>query len=270
MARPHRPARHRAHRHGDHRRALSQNFLRDAAVLRQITEAAELAPSALVLEPGAGEGRLTRALARASREVVAYELDPALAAALPGRLATEGNVRVVPGDFLRARPPARPFVVVGNIPYSRTTDIVRWCLAAGALTSATLVTQREFARRRTGDYGTWPLLTVRSWPEFDWRLGPRISRHHFSPVPRTDSALLRLVRRPAPLVPPRELAAYQALVDEGFTGVGGSLGATLRRRRATPRVRAALAAAGVPGDAPVGHVTPRQWLTLHRALRGRR
>ncbi|RMI40180.1 ErmE/ErmH/ErmO/ErmR family 23S rRNA (adenine(2058)-N(6))-methyltransferase, partial [Streptomyces triticirhizae] len=31
---------------------------------------------------------------------------------------------------------------------------------------------------------------------------------------------------------------------------------------------AALAAAGVPEDAPVGRVAPRQWLTLHRALRG--
>ncbi|RMI42728.1 23S ribosomal RNA methyltransferase Erm, partial [Streptomyces triticirhizae] len=231
----------RSARRSDNRRALSQNFLRDAGVLRRIVRAAELPPSALVWEPGAGEGRLTRALARASREVVAHELDPALAAALPGRLATEGNVRVVRGDFLRARPPARPFVVVGNIPYSRTTDIVRWCLAARALTSATLVTQREFARRRTGDFGTWPLLTVQSWPEFDWRLGPRIDRHHFDPVPRTDSAVLRLVRRPAPLLPPGELAGYRALVAEGFTGVGGSLAATLRRGRPTRRVRAALA-----------------------------
>lgn len=269
MARPHRhPRQHRPH--GDNRRALSQNFLRSASVLRQIVRAAELAPSALVWEPGAGEGRLTRALARAAREVVAHELDPALAAALPRRLAAEGNVRVVRGDFLRARPPGGPFVVVGNIPYSRTTDIVRWCLAARTLTSATLVTQREFARKRTGDFGTWPLLTVRAWPEFDWRLGPRIDRHHFDPVPRTDSAVLRLVRRPAPLLPPGELPAYRALVAEGFTGVGGSLAATLRGTRPAARVRAALAAAGVPADAPVGRVTPRQWLALHRALRGRR
>ncbi|MDT0265539.1 ErmE/ErmH/ErmO/ErmR family 23S rRNA (adenine(2058)-N(6))-methyltransferase [Streptomyces sp. DSM 44915] len=249
------------------RKTLSQNFLRDAAVLRQIVRAAELAPSDLVVEPGAGEGTLTRALARASREVIAHEIDPALAGALPRRLAAEGNVRVVRGDFLRTRPPGRPFVVVGNIPYSRTTDIVRWCLDARELTAATLVTQREFARRRTGDYGSWPLLTVRSWPEFDWRLGPRISRYRFEPVPRTDSAVLRLVRRPAPLLPAGELPTYRALVAEGFTGVGGSLAATLRRDRPAPRVRAALVAARIPLDAPVGRVTPRQWLTLHRALR---
>ncbi|UED84270.1 ErmE/ErmH/ErmO/ErmR family 23S rRNA (adenine(2058)-N(6))-methyltransferase [Streptomyces profundus] len=250
-----------------HRKTLSQNFLHNTAVLRGIVRAAELTPADLVLEPGAGEGTVTRALAREVREVIAYEIDPGLAAALPRRLAREGNVRVVPGDFLRARPPRRPFAVVGNIPYSRTTDIVRWCLAAPALTSATLVTQREYARKRTGDFGSWPLLTVSSWPEFDWRLGPRVARHHFTPVPRTDSALLRLVRRPAPLLPHRELAAYRALVAEGFTGIGGSLGATLRRTRRADRVRAALAAAGIDPDATVGRITPPQWLRVHRALR---
>ncbi|ONK11498.1 ErmE/ErmH/ErmO/ErmR family 23S rRNA (adenine(2058)-N(6))-methyltransferase [Streptomyces sp. MP131-18] len=252
------------------RKTLSQNFLHSTAVLGQIVRAAELGPSDLVVEPGAGEGTLTRALARATRQVIAYELDPALAARLPERLRTERNVRVVPGDFLRAQPPRTPFAVVGNIPYSRTTDIVRWCLTARGLTSATLVTQLEFARKRTGDFGTWPLLTVQSWPEHAWHLGPRIRRHHFTPVPRTDSAVLRIVRRPAPLVPRRDLPAYRALVAEGFTGVGGSLRATLSRHHDTARVRNALRAAGVPNDAPVGRVTPRQWLTVFTRLhRGR-
>ncbi|MDT0306321.1 ErmE/ErmH/ErmO/ErmR family 23S rRNA (adenine(2058)-N(6))-methyltransferase [Streptomyces sp. DSM 44917] len=250
------------------RKTLSQNFLHHPGVLQQIVRAAELRPCDLVLEPGAGEGTLTRALARATRQVLAYELDPALAARLPGRLRAERNVRVVPGDFLNARAPRGPFAVVGNIPYARTTDIVRWCLGAPGLTAATLVTQLEFARRRTGDYGTWPLLTVRSWPEHAWVLGPRIGRGHFTPVPRTDSAVLRIVRREAPLLPRRDLPAYRALVAEGFTGVGGSLGATLARGHRTRRVREALRAARVAQDAPVGRVTPHQWLVLFAHLRG--
>ncbi|MGK5529397.1 ErmE/ErmH/ErmO/ErmR family 23S rRNA (adenine(2058)-N(6))-methyltransferase [Streptomyces sp. URMC 129] len=249
------------------RKTLSQNFLHHTGVLRQIVRAAALRPSDLIVEPGAGEGTLTRVLARATREVIAYELDPDLAARLPDRLRSERNVRVVRGDFLAARPPHTPFAVVGNIPYSRTTDIVRWCLDARPLTSATLVTQLEYARRRTGRYGTWPLLTVRTWPEFDWRLGPRVDRRHFTPVPRTDSAVLRITRRDAPLLPRRDLPAYRALVTEGFTGLGGSLRATLTRHHRAHRVREALAAARVPADAPVGLVTPRQWIVLFTRLR---
>ncbi|RBM11936.1 ErmE/ErmH/ErmO/ErmR family 23S rRNA (adenine(2058)-N(6))-methyltransferase [Streptomyces sp. PT12] len=252
------------------RKSLSQNFLHNAAVLRRIVAAAHLNAGDLVLEPGPGEGTLTRVLARTVREVVAYELDPELAARLPGRLRAERNVRVVHGDFLTAHPPRTPFAVVGNIPYSRTTDIVRWCLDARAMTAATLVTQLEFARRRTGDFGTWPLLTVRSWPSHDWRLGMRIGRRQFTPVPRTDAAVLRIVRRPAPLLPPGDLAAWRALVTEGFTGVGGSLRATLSRSHGGSRVRDALRAAGVGDDTPVGLVTPPQWLTIHTRLRQRR
>ncbi|WP_059013275.1 23S ribosomal RNA methyltransferase Erm [Streptomyces specialis] len=249
------------------RKHLSQNFLYDTGVLRRILRAADPRPGDLIVEPGAGEGTLTRVLARAAREGIAYELDPALAARLPARLRHERNVRVVPGDFLTARAPSAPFAVVGNIPYSRTTAIVRWCLDAPALTSATLVTQLEFARGRTGRFGTWPLLTVVTWPEFDWRLGPRLDRRHFVPVPRTDSAVLRLVRREAPLLPRRDLPAYRALVTEGFTGVGGSLRATLGRHHPAPRVRAALAAARVPENAPVGLVSPDQWRVLFHHLR---
>ncbi|MDT0318302.1 ErmE/ErmH/ErmO/ErmR family 23S rRNA (adenine(2058)-N(6))-methyltransferase [Streptomyces millisiae] len=255
-------ARERIHQ----RKNLSQNFLHEPGVLGMIVRTARLRPDETVLEPGAGEGTLTRLLAGSAGRVVAYEIDPALSRRLPDRLSPARNVRVVAGDFLRATPPRTPFAVVGNIPYSRTTDIVRWCLDARALTSATLVTQLEFARRRTGDFGTWPLLTVRSWPEHGWELGPRIRRQHFTPVPRTDSAVLRITRRPEPLLPTHRLPEFRALVAEGFTGVGGSLRATLSRQRRSSRVRDALRAAGIPDDAAVGVVSPPQWLMLFRRL----
>ncbi|MFR9724137.1 ErmE/ErmH/ErmO/ErmR family 23S rRNA (adenine(2058)-N(6))-methyltransferase [Streptomyces sp. MS19] len=255
-----------AHHRPSRRKTLSQNFLRHAATLRTVVRASGVRPSDLVVEPGAGEGTLTRILARHTRQVIAYEIDRELAARLPGRLHGLPNVRVVPGDFLHATAPTTPFTVVGNIPYSRTTDIVRWCLSARQLTSATLVTQLEFARKRTGGFGTWPLLTVEYWPEFTWRLGPRLRRELFSPVPRTDSALLHLDRRAAPLLPARAMPAYRALVAQGFTGVGGSLYASLCRAHRAPRVRAALDAAGIPYTAPVGHVSPEQWLTVFRRL----
>ncbi|WP_052851924.1 23S ribosomal RNA methyltransferase Erm [Streptomyces avicenniae] len=248
------------------RKSLSQNFLRDTVALRTVVRASGVRPADLVVEPGAGEGTLTRVLARRSRQVIAYEIDRELAARLPRRLGDLPNVRVVPGDFLHAPAPPTPFTVVGNIPYSRTTDIVRWCLNAHALDRATLVTQLEYARKRTGGFGTWPLLTVQTWPAFAWRLGPRLRRELFTPVPRTDSALLHLDRRAAPLLPARAMPAYRALVAQGFTGVGGSLYASLCRVEHAPRVRRALDAAGVPYVAPVGHVSPAQWLTVFRHL----
>jgi 23S rRNA (adenine-N6)-dimethyltransferase len=239
---------------------LSQNFLVDAHAVEQLVKAAD--PVGLVLEPGAGQGAVTLALARAGARVVGYELDSRLAGMLAARTRKHPRITVIRGDFTAARAPQEPFAVVGNIPYAITSQIVDWCLRAPDLTSATLLTQREYARKRTGDYGRWSLVTVESWPWFDWRLGATIGRQSFRPVPSVDSAILRIDRRARPLVEhPRD---WQELVELGFGGVGGSLAASLATRY--DGVGRALAAARIAPDAPVGHVHPDQWITLWERL----
>ncbi|MER6006846.1 ErmE/ErmH/ErmO/ErmR family 23S rRNA (adenine(2058)-N(6))-methyltransferase [Nonomuraea sp. NPDC003707] len=242
------------------RRTLSQNFLADRHAVDLMVKAA--APDGLVLEPGAGEGVLTLALAEAGARVVGYEIDPLLAGRLAARTRSDPRIDVVRGDFTAARAPREPFAVVGNIPYSITSKIVDWCLRAPALTSATLLTQREYARKRSGDYGRWSLVTVESWPWFHWRLGDTIGRESFRPVPSVDSAILRVQRRPEPLVASRR--SYQELVELGFGGVGGSVRASLKTRY--QGVDAALKAAGVARDTVVAHVHPDQWIILWEGL----
>lgn len=219
-----------------------------------------------MIEVGAGEGRLTTALASASGRVVAYEIDPVVATALRRRCAGLDNVRCVRGDFLLSRPPEEPFAVVGNIPYASTAPVVRWCLGADSMTAATLVTQLEYARKRTGDFGRWSRLTVASWPRFDWRLGHRIDRRLFQPVPRVDSAVIRLSRRSHPLLPADLMPVYRAFVELGFGGYGGSLRSSLRRQHPRRAVDAALRAAAVPADTVVAFVHPTQWLTIFRTI----
>jgi 23S rRNA (adenine-N6)-dimethyltransferase len=248
------------------RRTLSQNFLADARAARLFLDRVEVEPDGLVLEVGAGAGALTEALAERAGTVVAYELDPELAGRLAERLRGRAGVRVEAGDFLAARPPGRRFQVVGNVPFSITSDVVAWCLAAPALASATLITQLEYARKRAGDYGRWSLVTVRTWPEFSWELRGRIPRGRFRPVPRVDAGILHLARRERPLVPPARMPAYARMVEQGFTGVGGSLYESLRRAHPPARLAAAFGAAGVDRAAVVAFVTPEQWLALFAAL----
>ncbi|WBB62248.1 ErmE/ErmH/ErmO/ErmR family 23S rRNA (adenine(2058)-N(6))-methyltransferase [Streptomyces sp. WMMC500] len=250
-------------------RSLSQNFLADAAVARRVARLAAPGPGGrLVVEVGAGTGALTEALAPHCRELIAYEIDRRLLPGLRARLARHPHVRLVGQDFLAARPPREPFVAVGNVPYARTSEIVDWCLRAPRLESATFVTQLEYARKRTGDYGRWSLLTVRTWPWHEWRLCGRVPRECFRPVPRVDSAVLRIERRGRPLLPRGEEAAYRRMVEAGFGGAGGTLYASLRRAGyPTARLSAAFRAAALPKDTVVAFATPAQWLTLHKTLR---
>jgi 23S rRNA (adenine-N6)-dimethyltransferase len=259
---PHSPSPRREHART--RRAHGQNLLADPAAVRRVADAADPRPDTLVYEVGAGRGRLTRELLPRCRRVVAYEIDADLA----GRLPRDGRLTVRTEDFLAARPPSGQFAVVGNIPYALTAGVVRWCLQAGTLRDATLVTQLEYARKRTGDYRRWSLLTVLTWPEFAWRLAGVVPRTAFRPVPRVDGGILRIERRPFPLVHPGLMPAYRRLVEAGFTGTGGSLHATLARGYGLRRASSACRAARLGPDVAVGAVWPEQWLTLFQILEG--
>ncbi|GAA0469357.1 23S rRNA (adenine(2058)-N(6))-methyltransferase Erm(O) [Paractinoplanes deccanensis] len=240
---------------------LGQNFLTDPRAVRRVVDAAELSAGDLVYEAGAGRGRLTAELVRRAARVVAYEIDPGMARDLP----RHDRLSVRTGDFLAAAPPDGPFQVVSNIPYVLTSALVTWCLRAPSLRRATLITQWEYARKRTGDYGRWSKLTVRTWPSVVWELAGHLPRTAFRPVPRVDAGILRLTRRPVPLVPPARLARYESMVECGFSGVGGSVRASLGRRYGTRRADAACRAVRLH-DTPAGEVWPEQWLTLFRLL----
>jgi 23S rRNA (adenine-N6)-dimethyltransferase len=245
---------------------LSQNYLRSPEAARQFLTAVRLPPDGLCLEVGAGEGILTTRLAAMTGEVIAYEIDEHLADRLRARTDGRQNVRVVVGDFLAVRPPSRPFQVVGNAPFSLTSPIIDWCLRASRMTAATLIMQLEYARKRTGDYGRWSQLTVSTWPQVRWELRGTIPRTEFRPVPRVDAGILRLERRPEPLISPARQSAYRRLVQAGFTGVGGSVQASLRRTYPPDKVAAACASAGLDRRTIVAYVSPDQWIQIFNAL----
>ena len=251
------------------RRELSQNNLRDPAAARQFLRAVRAEPAGLCLEVGAGDGILTARLAAMFSEVIAYELDESLVGRLTAKVGNRPQVKVVMSDFLAARPPSRPFQVVGNAPFSLTSPIIDWCLRARRLTVATLITQLEYARKRAGGYGRWSLLTVTTWPQFRWELRGTIARTQFRPVPRVDAGILQLERRTEPLISPARQAAYRRLVQAGFSGVGGSVQASLRRTYPPDRVAAACASAGVDRRTVVAYVSPVQWVEIFRVLDGR-
>jgi 23S rRNA (adenine-N6)-dimethyltransferase len=140
--------------------------------------------------------------------------------------------------------------------------------------AATLITQLEYAKKRTGGYGRWSMLTVSTWPFMRWELRGRIARAQFRPMPRVDAGILHLERRAKPLIAPVRLGAYRRLVEAGFAGLGGSLHASLRRQYPPDRLGEAFSAAGLDRRAVVGFVSPDQWITLFGQLdqpvRGRR
>ena len=171
-------------------------------------------PDELVLDLGAGSGRLTAELARAAERVLAVELDPRWAAHLRGRW---DNVEVVLGDAAVVALPRGSFRVVANLPFDRTTAILHHLLddPLVALARADVIVEWGVAVKRALP---WP-STVNDVVWGAWyssAVTRRLPRRVFDPAPSVDAGVLVFERRACPLVPPELAERYRRFVADGF------------------------------------------------------
>jgi 16S rRNA (adenine1518-N6/adenine1519-N6)-dimethyltransferase len=216
---------------------LGQNFVTDAGTVRRITALAGLDASDVVLEVGPGLGSLTLPLLAAAGQVVAVELDPALAAELPRTVAAHapwlaGRLRVVTADAARVRdlPGEPPTVLAANLPYNAAVPIMLHLLATvPSLRRGLVMVQAEVADRMSAPPGsrTYGVPSVKLAWFAEVRKAGQVPRTVFWPAPRVDSGLVAFSRREPP---------PGATRDEVFTIVD----AAFAQRRKT--LRAALAA----------------------------
>jgi 23S rRNA (adenine-N6)-dimethyltransferase len=195
-------------------RVRSQHFLRSQALAAELVHAAGVSANDLVLEIGAGDGRLTAELARAARRVTAVELDPRWAGRLRGRWP---NVDVMQADAFSLELPHDPFLVVANLPFDRTTDALHHLLddPRAPLLRAHLIVEWGVALKRAS---IWPsTLNGVLWGAWwTFRLERRLPPRSFDPPPSVDAGVLAVERRRDPLVPEAELGHYRAFVARGF------------------------------------------------------
>jgi 23S rRNA (adenine-N6)-dimethyltransferase len=204
---------------GARRFPRSQHFLRSGELAAEIVRDAHLGPDDVVLDLGAGSGRLTAELARVAGRVIAVELDARWAAALRGRWS---NVDVVEADAAAMTLPREPFRVVANLPFDRTTDLLRLLLddPRTPLIRADLIVEWGVAMKRGIP---WPsTMNDVAWGAFyETSVARRLPRLAFDPPPAVDAGLLVFRRRPQPLVPPEFADAYRGFVARGFRrGIG--------------------------------------------------
>ena len=106
-------------------RPSGQHFLRSRVIAAELVEQAGIGDGDLVLEIGAGTGRLTEALASRGGRVLAVELDPELVARLSRTYSRNPRITVVEADAMAVRLPERPFRAFGNLPFGVTTQLLR-------------------------------------------------------------------------------------------------------------------------------------------------
>jgi 16S rRNA (adenine1518-N6/adenine1519-N6)-dimethyltransferase len=208
-------------------KALGQNFVHDANTIRRITRIADLAPEEVVLEVGPGLGSLTLGLLDTGARVVAVEVDPRLAAALPDTIrqrapSLANDLKVIAGDARKLDTPLDPppTALVANLPYNVAVPVLLYLLELlPSIRHGLVLVQAEVADRLAAPPGgrTYGGPTVKTaWYAHAERAGS-VPRSVFWPVPNVDSGLVRLVRTEPPTLPAEvHRADVFAVIDAAF------------------------------------------------------
>ncbi len=213
------------------RRRFGQHFLNDGGIIGAIVDAIAPRPNQTVVEIGPGLGALTQPLVERLGHLVVVELDRDLAA----RLRSRSDLTVIEADVLNvdfaelanaacanakvedART-ASTLRVVGNLPYNISTPILFHLLTYVAhVQDQHFMLQKEVVDRMvatpaTAAYGRLSVM-------LQWRYAMENILHvppeSFTPPPRVDSAVVRMVPRlDAPLV---DLPLLSQMVQIAFS-----------------------------------------------------
>ena len=185
------------------KKRYGQHFLRHSSIAERLVRLVGVAPEDVVLEIGAGLGALTVPLARSARKVFAVERDPDLAGLLNTELLAAGAAEVVilqrnilDVDISKiAGSEGQPLVVVGNLPYNISSQIlIRLVTERNAISRAGLMFQKELADRICAGpggkiYGRLSVL-IQYCAQIEKIL--QVKAVDFFPKPKVDSTVLKL------------------------------------------------------------------------------
>jgi 16S rRNA (adenine1518-N6/adenine1519-N6)-dimethyltransferase len=206
------------------KKRYGQNFLQNVPAARKIARLSLIdAPRGMrTLEIGAGTGTLTLALLEAGAAVTAIEIDPELIALLAAR-EDLARATIVHADALRFDyrrwSAQRPWHVAGNLPYNVATALLLHLIEMeNGPASLTVMLQKDVADRlvaapATPQYGS---LSVAVQYAMRAENGFTLAPASFFPQPRVQSRVVRLVRRAAPAVRPRDPATFWKVVRGAF------------------------------------------------------
>ena len=232
-----------------------QNIVNDANTVRRIVRAAALRPDDTVVEVGPGLGSLTLGLLGEVRRVVAIEVDPVLAAALPKTLATYApeladRCEVVAADALRvdSLPGPPPTALVANLPYNVSVPVLLHLLALlPSLERGLVMVQSEVADRLAAPPGSkvYGIPSVKAAWYAEVRRAGAIGRNVFWPAPNVDSGLVAWTRREPPTTAVSREQVF-AVVDAAFAHRRKALRGALRELAGSGEAaEAVLTAAGI-------------------------
>lgn len=206
------------------RKRFGQHFLHDRNIIECLLRAINPQAGEKLLEIGPGQGALTFPLLRECKSLIAVELDRDLIPLLRQKSADLGQLEVINADILEFELSSlgveETYRVVGNLPYNISTPLMFHLLkSVDRIQDMHFMVQKEVALRivaSPGDanYGRLSvMLQYLCQTEYLFDVAPA----SFTPPPRVDSAVVRLIPHASPIHDIGDHALFSKIVQSAFS-----------------------------------------------------
>ncbi|WP_271680057.1 16S rRNA (adenine(1518)-N(6)/adenine(1519)-N(6))-dimethyltransferase RsmA [Thermomonas mangrovi] len=256
---------------------LGQNFLHEKGVIAKIVQAIDPKPGDVVVEIGPGQGALTFPLLQRHGALTAIEFDRDLHAPLQAAARAHGTLRLVEGDVLgvdfsalaaELAPADGRIRLVGNLPYNLSSPILFHALDhAGAIRDMHFMLQKEVVERMAAGPGSKVYGRLSVMLQAYCAVTPlfTVPPGAFRPAPKVDSAVVRLVPKPADRIEVADRVMFAHVVRAAF----GQRRKTLRNALQGVADASAIEAAGLRADARAEQVEVAGFIRLANLLASR-
>ncbi len=204
------------------KKSLGQNFLHSSEIRDKILEAAGDITGKNILEIGPGLGFLTTKLLAKGATITAVEIDPRATQILQKDFSHKEDFKLIKGDILQQNLDTifeqKKYSIIANIPYNITAPILRKTLSEtkNKPEMAILMVQKEVAQKIT-DQKKRSILSISIEIFAESSIVCEVNRECFSPIPKVDSAVIKLTTRTKPLITPELEKKFFTVVNAGFT-----------------------------------------------------
>ncbi|HET6563853.1 MAG TPA: 16S rRNA (adenine(1518)-N(6)/adenine(1519)-N(6))-dimethyltransferase RsmA [Xanthomonadales bacterium] len=205
------------------RKRFGQNFLVDQQVISRIISSINPQANELLVEIGPGQAALTQPLLQSGAELHLVEIDRDLAESLRQRLLLYPNGHLQSADALRLDfsqlLAGRRFRLIGNLPYNISTPLLFHVLQwQSNIIDMHFMLQKELVDRMVSSPGSkaWGRLAIMCQYHCEVTRLFDVPPGAFSPAPKVQSSIVRLVPHAKPPVDIPDMKKFQQLVTQVF------------------------------------------------------
>ena len=175
------------------RKRLGQHFLNSHSIAKSIVSEAKITKNDVVFEVGTGQGILTPLLCQNAKKVISVDLDETLVKNAKSKFANIDNLELKSGDGFKKKDPFTVFV--SNLPYSRSKEAIEW-LAQTSFSRGVIMVQKEFADKLLAKSSkNRKAISIIATQAFDITTVSKVGKNNFSPPPKIDSVILKIVKK---------------------------------------------------------------------------